>query len=271
MFFICQNLREPKQLYSNFNFKTVDIQAYIASGILELYVFSQLSPQERAEVEEMRAKHPEIQVEIERLEELLEKFAFDFEKKPKKELKSRILSKIDEIEKKNKAAAKIIPLASTWGYRLSVAASVLFFATTCVLGYTFWQKTKENEALLVENSQKITQIQQELAIVKNPNYRHITLASTDSTKQQSALVFWNPTSQEVYLEMGLLPTLPSDKQYQLWAIIDGKPTDMGVFETVASLQKMKVAKNVQAFAVTIEPKGGSKAPTLTAMVVLGKV
>ena len=124
---------------------------------------------------------------------------------------------------------------------------------------------------MVENKQQIEQVKQELAIAKNPNYRHITLASTDSTKQQSALVFWNPTSQEVYLEMGLLPTLPSDKQYQLWAIIDGKPSDMGVFETVANLQKMKVAKNVQAFAVTIEPKGGSKEPTLTAMVVLGKV
>lgn len=249
----------------------MDIQVYISSGVLELYVFSQLSPQERAEVEQMRTKYPEVEAEIVRIETLLEKFAFDFEKKPNKELKSRILSKIDEIEKKNKANTKVIPLYSAWGYRLSIAASILLFATTCILGYTFWQKNKENNALLVENKQQIEQVKQELAITKNPNYRHITLASTDSTKQQSALVFWNPTSQEVYLEMGLLPTLPSDKQYQLWAIIDGKPSDMGVFETVANLQKMKVAKNVQAFAVTIEPKGGSKEPTLTAMVVLGKV
>ena len=249
----------------------MDIQAYISSGILELYVFSQLPPKEREEVVQMRAKYPEVEMEISRLEMLLEKFAFDFEKKPKKELKNQILSKIEEIEKKNKAASKTIPFNSTWGYRASIAASVLLFATTCILAYNLWQKTTQNNALLAENTKKMEQIQQELAIAKNPNYRHITLASTDSTKQESALVFWNPKSQEVYLELGLLPKLPSDKQYQLWAIIEGKPSDMGVFETVANLQKMKVAKNVQAFAVTIEPKGGSKVPTLTAMVVLGKV
>jgi anti-sigma-K factor RskA len=249
----------------------VDIQAYISSGVLELYVFSQLPSKEREEVEQMRIKYPEVETEIARIEMLLEKFAFDFEKKPKKELKNRILSKIDEIEKKNKAIAKTIPLYSPWQYRTSIAASVLLFATTCILGYTLWQKTTQNNALLTENTRKMEQIQQELAISKNPNYHHITLASIDTTKQQSALVFWNPTSQEVYLEMGLLPALPADKQYQLWAIIEGKPSDMGVFDAVANLQKMKVAKNVQAFAITIEPKGGSKAPTLTAMVVLGKV
>ncbi len=239
----------------------MDIQAYISSGVLELYIFSQLSSQEKAEVEEMRAKYPEVAAEIVRIETLLEKFAFDFEKKPRKELRDKILSKIDEIEKKNKENSKIIPLYSTWGYRISIAASVLLFATTCVLGYTLWQKTAENKALLVENKQQIDLIQQELAIAKNPNYYHVVLGANDSTKQQSALVFWNPKSQEVYLEMGLLPALPPDKQYQLWAIIDGQPTDMGVFDITANLQKMKIAQNVKTFAITIEPKGGSKAPT----------
>ncbi|MFN0204459.1 MAG: anti-sigma factor domain-containing protein [Bacteroidia bacterium] len=249
----------------------MDIQTYITSGVLELCVFSQLPPAEMQEVAQMREKYPEVAEEIARIETLIEKLAFDFEKKPKKELKNKILERIENIEKKTKPNANSISLISPWKYQVTVAASVFLFSTTLVLGYLLWQKTEQQQQLWADTQQKVEQVQQELAIAKNPKYRHIPLTSTDSSKSQAALVFWNPQSQEVYVEMGLLPSLPSDKQYQLWAIIDGKPSDMGVFDTVGHLQKMKVAKDAQAFAVTIEPKGGSKVPTLTAMVVLGKV
>jgi anti-sigma-K factor RskA len=36
------------------------------------------------------------------------------------------------------------------------------------------------------------------------------------------------------------------------------------------LQKMKSVENPQAFAVTLEPKGGSAVPTLNQMFVMGK-
>lgn len=250
----------------------MDIQAYISSGILDLYVLAQLSAKENQEVEAIRAKYPEVEKEIERLEITLEKYAFEHEKAPSEELKKKILAKIQQ-EGKKQQDSNILPLQtkSNWIYNFAIAASFLLFASTIVLAYSLWTNNQATQTILAENQKQLKGIQQELVILKNPSYRHIQLNSTDSTKQQSALVFWNPKSQEVYLQMGLLPVLPSDKQYQLWAIIDGKPTDMGVFETVADLQKMKVAPNPQAFAITIEPKGGSLSPTLSAMVVLGKV
>lgn len=249
----------------------MDIQAYISSGILELYVLDQLSAKEREEVEKNRLSHAEIGAEIERIEIFLEKFAFDYGKQPKASLKDKIMESIAEIEQKNKKSAQVVSLRAAWRYRLSVAAAVLLFATSGILGYGLWQQKVTQADLIAAKEQQVVQIERELAIAKNPDYRHIVLNSTDSTKQQAALVLWNPKSQEVYFEMSQLPALPADKQYQLWAIIDGNPTDMGVSETTTKLQKMKVAQNVQAFAVTIEPKGGSIKPTLTAMVVVGKV
>jgi anti-sigma-K factor RskA len=67
--------------------------------------------------------------------------------------------------------------------------------------------------------------------------------------------------------------LSRDKQYQLWAIIDGKPVDAGVFDgNVASLIKMKaITSGVTTFAVTVEPRGGKESPSLETMQVAGNV
>ena len=70
-----------------------------------------------------------------------------------------------------------------------------------------------------------------------------------------------------------MPDIPSDKQYQLWAIVDGKPIDMGVFDLqleVNELIEIPHIENAQAFAVTLEKRGGVASPTMEAMYVLGE-
>jgi len=68
-----------------------------------------------------------------------------------------------------------------------------------------------------------------------------------------------------------MQTLPSDKQYQLWAIVGGQPVDLGVYQTGAAMQKMKNIEGAQMFAITIEKAGGSATPTLDQMIVAGPV
>jgi len=96
---------------------------------------------------------------------------------------------------------------------------------------------------------------------------------TPNAPQSMAYVYWNESSKEVYLSIQSLKQLSKDNQYQLWAIIDGKPVDAGVFDgDVAGLLKMKdIASGAAAFAVTIEPRGGKTTPTLETMQVMGNV
>jgi anti-sigma-K factor RskA len=70
-----------------------------------------------------------------------------------------------------------------------------------------------------------------------------------------------------------MKALSQNQQYQLWAIIDGKPVDAGVFDgNVASLLKMKeIGTGAVTFAVTVEPRGGKQSPTLESMQVAGNV
>jgi anti-sigma-K factor RskA len=66
-----------------------------------------------------------------------------------------------------------------------------------------------------------------------------------------------------------LPILDSAKQYQLWLIKDGKRTSGGVFTVLDNSYGVLVVNSPQslsvynAFGVTIEPAGGSPAPTGT--------
>jgi len=71
-----------------------------------------------------------------------------------------------------------------------------------------------------------------------------------------------------------LPVPASDKQYQLWAILDGKPVDLGMLDFDLKQKKllvhMKNTRGAQAFAITLEKKGGNSTPQGT-MYVMGKL
>jgi anti-sigma-K factor RskA len=112
-------------------------------------------------------------------------------------------------------------------------------------------------------------------VLSSPDYQAIALAGTDVSPESAARVFWNPGAEQLYLSPGNLPEPPTGKQYQLWAIVDGSPVSAGVFEVApdaASLQALasQIAQ-ASAFAITLEPRGGSPSPTMEAMYVQGAV
>ena len=69
-----------------------------------------------------------------------------------------------------------------------------------------------------------------------------------------------------------MPQPSQGKQYQLWALVDGKPVDAGMVDAnCTTVCKMKNIPKAQAFAITLEKAGGSPSPTMEAMYVFGKV
>ncbi len=65
-----------------------------------------------------------------------------------------------------------------------------------------------------------------------------------------------PLRKKVYIEVDKLPTAPQGMQYQLWAIVDGKPVSEGMLGPGGGLHRMIDVDNAQAFAVTLEKQGG---------------
>jgi anti-sigma-K factor RskA len=262
----------------------VNIQEYISTGILEAYAMGELSEQERMEVEKNLQQYPALRDELAKIEETVEKVLMQTAVKPRAEVKAKLFEKINE-----KAETKVVPMRSNsfTGWRYATAASIAIALLSSYLAYNYWGKWKKSESNLTEliaQNQRIAQdynnvnlrldkMEMELKVTNNPDFTRVLMKGTPNAPQSLASVYWNAQTKEVYLSIQNMKELSKENQYQLWAIIDGKPVDCGVFDaTLAGLLKMKEAfSSPTTFAVTIEPRGGKASPTLETMQVAGNL
>jgi anti-sigma-K factor RskA len=263
----------------------VNLQEYIASGILELYVLGELTEQERSDVEKNLARYPELREELARVEETQEKLLMTAAIKPRVSVKADLFKKIE-----SKPEAKVVsmkPDSSSTFWKFAAAASVTIAVIASYYAYDFHSKWKSSETnladLIAQNqrmadqynqvNQKIEKIQNDLIITSSPAFSRVIMVGTPNSPEALASVYWNQTTKEVYLSLQNMKELSQENQYQLWALIDGKPVDAGVFDgNVAGLIRMKdIPAGAGTFAVTIERRGGVPSPTLSTMQVAGNV
>jgi hypothetical protein len=82
-------------------------------------------------------------------------------------------------------------------------------------------------------------------------------------------IIWDPEKRSAILQVSRLPAVPGNKDYQLWVIKGKTPISAGVFsvsDTTANFFRIDGLavtdpREISAFAVTLEPKGGLPAPT----------
>jgi anti-sigma-K factor RskA len=274
-------------------------EEYIASGILELYAAGGLTPPEREEVEHRAATSPEIRLALDEACAVMESYASRYAISPRTELKDRIMQQIANPQKSEGTiiSGEEIPVYTLpypkecnegSAYKWMMAASIVLFLFSGWLSfhfYTKWQEAEQrlagvigSEQLMANNYRSTSfQLQQQetlLSILQNPDFKVIALQGVEAHPEAKMKVYWNAMQQQVYVDQGELPTPPAGKQYQLWALKDGKPIDAGMIEVSdgkAGLQQMKNISSAQTFAVTLEPAGGSKKPTLEKLTVLGNV
>lgn len=274
------------------------MQAYIDSGILEQFVLGNTSPKETAKIIELSDSHPEIKAEIEAIEEGLIKFAEVFAKKPSDSVKDKLMAKLDseelnqstKLDNERELNLNPLPLKSRSipFYKYFIAASILLLGMSLIGNiwlYKNWKSSQNQVAslssqntFLTDNNKtqeaKYSVLENKVNILLNPEVKSVKLNGLPLMPQAVATVYWNASEKEVYLTAANLPENSENEQYQLWAIVDGKPVDAGVFNTSEALKgmvKMKNAGNVSAFAVTIEKRGGAISPTMEKMVLMGAV
>jgi anti-sigma-K factor RskA len=96
----------------------------------------------------------------------------------------------------------------------------------------------------------------------DPSAQRITLARVGSGSSPDAQVVVQRSGAAFLFNQGL-PALPPGETYQLWAMIAGEAISVGVLGAHPATMAFSVdaAANTKAFAVTVEPAGGSVAPT----------
>lgn len=265
----------------------MNIEEYIASGILEAYVLGLTSAEESREVERMVAAYPEVKAELEDIRLAIESYSNSFEKQPPAEIKAKVMEAIRSESNGAKVidirnAGKAHPRFSAYAAAAAIALLIISGIFNYVL-YNRLQRANDQMAAMQETNQRtakemevqlaqMEQLKEEMNIMRDPRNKMIRLKGVDNSSASLATIYWNTASKEVYLDVNSLPEPPKGMQYQLWAIVDGKPVDAGMIDmTKPGIHKMKAFDAAQAFAVTLEKEGGSPTPNLSAMYVIGNV
>lgn len=272
-------------------------RAYIESGILELYVLGQLTRQEEQDVHTMASKFPEISEEIKAIEKAMERYALQNSIVPRIGLDKELIAKLHAPEESHAAHEEHVPVFKQHaGTRVRNLLMALAACITLLLAVTIGliaSQSKLNEAkhqiatLSLQNTRYAStaaymernnaDLKKIADLVNDPNWAIVKLAGTKSQPASKLTVYWNKEKRNVMVDQSrmVLPANDPEHQYQLWALVDGKPVDLGVFDVKADqgklLLEMKAIPKAQAFAVTLEKKGGSVSPTMDQMFVLGNI
>lgn len=275
----------------------MNTQEYIQSGIIESYVLGMASPAEAAELEQLCLQYPEIKQALTNFELALEANTLAKAVAPPPHLKQQIFTalKADFVTQENKLVENTPPLVTPLNEVPVVqmnpprsylaVASIILLLISGGMNIYFYSKFKETtqqyQALVLEKNtlQANNQIMQtksldmfnSMQMMTDPNMQKVSMPGIAGKESNYATVFWDMKSKDVYILPNKLPQPAVGKQYQLWAIVDGKPVDAGVISDCAGLCKMKNIPAASMFAITLEKSGGSETPTLSEMYVAGKV
>lgn len=249
--------------------------------MVESYVLGLATEEDRKEFEQLCAKHPELVEARTNFELLIEKKAMENAEKPPVYSKDKIWSAIQHSPAPNTQNIKTMePTTSrrSSGARLMAAASIVLLLVAAYFIYDFSEKNKklrkDNEQLVQKTSRTdsvLNKMLEEQEIMRNPNTIVVNMVGTKPAAP-SANIYWDTTSANVFMVVKNMPKLASDKQYQLWSLLDGKPTSLGLFDGGQEkvILRMDKAQKADAFAITIEPRGNTGGPHLEDLQTLGK-
>jgi anti-sigma-K factor RskA len=265
----------------------VNVKEYIASGIIESYVLGIATEQERLEFEALCTTHPEIAEARNAFELALEQQLLGDSRQAPAALKGQINDRLLQLTQSptgDDGEQERTPVRRINAWKWVAAASLILLAGSIYWGYTNQSKVQqlqaENSSLKSQGNQSSTEyarLQQEMDMARKPGMKLAALKGTSHAPGAMATIYWDTASasRDVYLMVNNLPQPATDRQYQLWALLNGQPIDLGVLDMNIPQQhlliKMQHVDQAQAFAITLEPKGGSAQPSMDSMFVMGNL
>ncbi len=264
----------------------MNVKEYISSGIIESYVLGLVSDAERQEFEDYCAQYPELAEARDSFERALENSLQNDAIAPPKELKAKIETLImeprgeyDNEKSSNNNEAQVYKMSS---WKWLAAASVILMACALFWGISnnnkynkIQQSNRDLKEKLDQHAAELAELKKDASTLQKQGMKLASLQGTQNAPGSFANIYWDTTTKDVYLLINNMPRPATMKQYQLWALISGKPVDLGVIEYSLwqknLLVKMKNVHKAEAFAITLEPKGGSVNPTMDKMYVIGKL
>ena len=260
----------------------------ISSGLLELYAAGLTSKEETIEVAQWVAQYPEVAAELAEITSSIETYAHAQAIQPGPSVKEKIFARLREEESVKVAPVSwpqnnglVKPMVASW-WRIAAAASIALLLGSIAFNIVTYNKYDNADKELIAArtaldtlEEKSRRMEEDMSVVQSKYSVPVALKGLEASPDAAAKIFWMQNTGEVFIDPSNLPDAPQGKQYQLWAIVDGKPVDGGMILTSKRgdkyrIQKMKTFGKAEAFAVTLEDEKGNPTPK-GPMFVMGKM
>lgn len=263
----------------------INVEEYIESGVLELYVAGTLTEKESDEVTRNINLYPELKSEVEAIEESLLKITSSLSPTISSHIFDSILTSL-ELKSLNKEG-KVVPMFKKMTYLGWVAIFI------CLFGSLIWTQVENNtlqeqaENLRLEKTELEKQIaasklkhqeaEKLITVLRDQEIVSIPLTGQANFSDASATVYWDQKNTVIYLDAQGLPEPPEGMEYQVWSLTLSplSPTSIGLLSDFTSdddkIFELDNNNDSEAFGVTLEPKGGSVSPTMEQLYTLGVI
>ncbi|MEK6569764.1 MAG: anti-sigma factor [Bacteroidota bacterium] len=158
------------------------------------------------------------------------------------------------------------------GYGLAYGVTVAILVM--VIGFSFYvmsllRTIDEQKSQIIALKDDVARKEELLAVLQARRVDMVIMNGLEISPEGYGKIIWDPDRKVAILQISNLPAVPNDKDYQLWVIRDKKPVSAGVFAIakekegffrIAPLVETDLNR-INAFAVTLEPKGGVPQPT----------
>jgi anti-sigma-K factor RskA len=221
----------------------------------EAYVLGALPEEERRELEEYLARHPERQAEVDELGAFAGLLALTpQEHEPPPELRRSIMSVVESEARSSSARSE--PRFAGLREVFSLQNLGLAAAAVLVIGLFSWNMLLQGEVQDLQG--RVASLQE------SPQSRMVALEGTGDAPQQGHAEVMILDDDRAVLMAEDMPRAPEGRTYQIWVIEGDVPEPGGLFEPRGESVAAVVEKPLDegdVIAVTIEPAGGSQQPT----------
>lgn len=234
------------------------------SGQLELYVLGELNLYEKADVEAALAKHPELRDEVKDIERALMSYADLLGIEAPENLRAKV---VDGLGQPQPATAPPPPRS---GHYLTLGA-LLF--TLAVVAFLWWSQQQlkdqltESQTALAALEADCAQRNEQIAAVLGDGSRILPFQATEGYPETRLYLSTNDEATTNYLQVQNLPALADGETFQLWSLgAEENPVPLDTFGDDAGLLSFEYVAGSGAYAITIEPAGGSASPNLDRLI-----
>jgi len=170
-----------------------------------------------------------------------------------------------------------VPVRRGWGLPLPWLAAVV----VAIAAVWFW---RQSDQLALRVAQVQRQLEEQQAQLQQAKEVVATLTATDALivpvaapntppQPQGKAIYVRDKSRLIFVASNM-PALPPQKAYELWLIpVQGAPIPAGVFKpdargsAIVIHPPLPAGLQAKAFAITVEPEGGSSTPTMPIVMV----